>query len=112
MAGGNGGNGSGGRLPAFVYKTRPPLPSPSDHTALRKRYSASYQEYIQLFTMMVQQKGAIEKMLKSGSDEGGVELLESKELAKLASEHQSLKCELEDIKHAFLTGKTLAEMSD
>ena len=105
------GGGGGGRLPAFVYKTRPPLPSPSDHTALRKRYSASYQEYIELFTMMVQQKRALEQMLKSGGDEVGVELLESKELAKLASEHKRLKCELEEIKQAFLTGKSV-EMSD
>lgn len=62
--------------------------------------------------MMVQQKRANEQMLHSGNDEVHVELLEGKELVKLASEHKRLKCELEDILRAFLTGKSPVEMSD
>jgi hypothetical protein len=54
-------------------------------------------------------------MLKSDSDMesggGGVELLETKELARVASQHHSLKDELESIKSIFLTGKLPGEVS-
>lgn len=102
-------------LPLFMYnpRPRPPLPPASDHVALRKRYKSSYQEYITVFSLIIQQKGQIEAMLKNDSEAefSGVELLEMKELAKLASEHQSLKDELESIKSIFLTGKLPGEAS-
>jgi len=93
-------------------RPRPPLPPASDHVALRKRYKSSYQEYITVFSLIIGQKSQIESMLKSDSEtEGGVELLETKELARLASEHHSLKDELESIKSIFLTGKLPGEAS-
>jgi hypothetical protein len=61
---------------------------------------------------MIAQKCQIESMLKGDSDaEGGVELLETKELARVASQHHSLKDELESIKSIFLTGKLPGEAS-
>jgi len=93
-------------------RPRPPLPPASDHVALRKRYQSSYQEYITVFSLIIAQKNQIEAMLKSDSEaEGGVELLETKDLARLASEHHSLKDELESIKSIFLTGKLPGEAS-
>jgi hypothetical protein len=103
-------------LPDFISnpRPRPPLPPAWDHVALRKRYGSSYQEYITVFSLMIAQKCQIESMLKSDSDMesgGGVELLESKELAKVASHQHSLKDELESIKSIFLTGKLPGEVS-
>jgi hypothetical protein len=101
-------------LPDFISnpRPRPPLPPAWDHVALRKRYDSSYQEYIAVFSLIIAQKSQIESLLKSDSDtDGGVELLETKELAKVASQHHSLKDELESIKSIFLTGKLPGEVS-
>lgn len=104
----------GPTLPDFISnpRPRPPLPPAWDHVALRKRYDSSYREYIAVFSLIIAQKSQIESMLKSDSDtDGGIELLETKELAKVASQHQSLKDELESIKSIFLTGKLPGEES-
>jgi len=103
-----------GALPDFISNPRPraPLPPAWDHVGLRKRYASSYQEYIQVFSLIISQKNHIESLLKSDSDaDSSVELLETKELARVASQHQSLKDELESIKSIFLTGKLPGEVS-
>lgn len=103
-----------GPLPSFMYnpRPRPPLPPASDHAALRKRYNSSYQEFIAVFSMIIAQKSKMEAVLRGDSDaDNGVELLESKELARLASEHHSLRDELEGIKSVFLAGKLPGEDS-
>lgn len=87
------------------------LPPAWDHAGLRNRYKASYQEYIAVFSLIISQKNQMEALLKSDSDpESGVaDLLEAKELSRLAGEHQRLKDELESIKRTFLSGKNEGE---
>ncbi len=88
----------------------PPRALPTDHAALRARYSSSYLQYLNTFQQLVMQKGKLDSMLKSndlGSNgsitdsEGDTELMDSEELARLTSSHRKLRDELEAIQLAF-----------
>lgn len=83
---------------------------PTDHAALRARYSSSYLQYLNTFQQLVTQKGKLDSMLKSndlGSNgsitdsEGDTELMDTDELAQLTSSHKKLRGELESIQLAF-----------
>jgi len=83
---------------------------PTDHSALRARYNASYLEYLTSFQRLVTQKGKIDHLLKStdlesiGSitdSEGDMELLDPEELSQLAIKHKRLEEELEAIQEIF-----------
>lgn len=85
---------------------------PTDHTALRARYSTAYLEYLTSFQKLVIQRGMVDRMLQisdSGSagsvtdSDGGVELLQPDELARLAADHRKRHEELVSIQQMFTT---------
>jgi len=83
---------------------------PTDHSALRTRYDASYLEYLASFRRLMIQKGKIDRLLKSSDlesigsltdSEGDIELLDPEELSQLAIKHKKLEEELEAIQEIF-----------
>lgn len=83
---------------------------PTDHSALRTRYDASYLEYLTSFRRLMIQKSKIDRLLKSSDlesigsftdSEGDIELLDPEELSQLAIKHKKLEEELEAIQEIF-----------
>lgn len=83
---------------------------PTDHAALRARYTTSYLEYLTSLQQLMVQKGKLDTMLKSNDlgssgsitdSEGDIELMDPDELAQLTSTHKKLREELESIQVAF-----------
>lgn len=86
---------------------------PTDHTALRARYSSSYLEYLSVFQRLVVEKGKIDSLLNNDpgntDSDGDADLMAPDELAKLAKTHKELQEELETIQGIF--GRTSGELN-
>ncbi|KAF8159538.1 hypothetical protein B0H34DRAFT_796776 [Crassisporium funariophilum] len=88
-----------------------PRPLPTDHAAIRARYSSSYVDYLGSFQKVMVQKAKLEQLLKNtdkasgGSitdSDGDVELLDPEDLAHLAASHRKMHDELDSMRKVFL----------
>jgi len=82
-------------------------PLPTDHAGLRARYGATYNEYLGLFSKMVDQKTKIDSLLRNGDSgsttdsDGDVELMDAEDLERLSVDYKRLYDELAMIRGMF-----------
>ncbi|GLB37141.1 hypothetical protein LshimejAT787_0401920 [Lyophyllum shimeji] len=90
-----------------------PRPLPTDHAALRAHYGATYNEYLGLFSKMVDQRTKIDSLLRRQGDSGSrsatdsdgdaddVELMDAEDLERLSLDYKRLYDELAMIREMF-----------
>ncbi|KAG5637996.1 hypothetical protein H0H81_002357 [Sphagnurus paluster] len=98
------------RAPSVTQtRTRPrePRPLPTDHAGLRARYSATYNDYMAVFSRMVGERSKLDNMLRTRDNgsttdsDGDIELMDADELTRLKGEYKSLHEELATIRGMF-----------
>ncbi|KAG5641139.1 hypothetical protein DXG03_005935 [Asterophora parasitica] len=100
-------------------RVREPRPLPTDHTALRARYSETYNEYVGVYAKVVEQKTSIDAVLRKGDsrdrdgDSGSTTdsdaeqlIMDENDLTRLSVDHKRLREELETIRGILFPGES------